>query len=70
MMKPIAVKIPLSAITLIIAIASFVWRWNDPNVMVNLKGIGNLYFLFSLAFVPLIAIIGWYGATMTFPLED
>jgi predicted heme/steroid binding protein/uncharacterized membrane protein len=70
MMKPVAVKIPLSAVTLIIALVSFIWRWNVPDVMVNLKGIDNLYFIFSLAFVPLIAIIGWYGATMTFPLEE
>jgi predicted heme/steroid binding protein/uncharacterized membrane protein len=70
MMTPIAIKIPLSTVTLIIAVASFVWRWNVPGVMVNLHGINNLYFLFSLSFVPLIAIIGWYGATMTFPIED
>jgi predicted heme/steroid binding protein/uncharacterized membrane protein len=70
MMKPIAIKIPLSVIALIIAIASFLWRWNVPDVMVNLHGIRNLYFLCSLAFVPLISVIGWYGATMTFPIED
>ncbi len=70
MMRPIAVKIPLSIITLLIASISLIWRWNDPEVMVNLHGINLLYFFFSLAFVPLISIIGWYGATMTFPVED
>jgi hypothetical protein len=28
-----------------------------------------LYFICSLSFIPLIAIIGWYGASMTFPVE-
>ncbi len=69
MMKPIAVKIPLSALTLILAIGSFIWRWNASDVMINPRGINTLYFLCSLAFIPLIATIGWYGATMTFPIE-
>ena len=69
MMKPVAIKIPLSVITLGLAIASFVWRWNVPNVMANPAGSNAFYFLCSLAFVPLIGTIGWYGATMTFPIE-
>ena len=70
MMKPVAVKIPLSIVTLIIAIVLFIWRWNAPDVMINLQGINILYLLSSLSFIPLIGIIGWYGATMTFPIED
>ena len=69
MMTPVAIKIPLSIVTLVIAAVSFVWRWNVPDVMMPLTGAGILYFLFSLAFVPLIGVIGWFGATMTFPIE-
>jgi len=70
MMKPVAVKIPLSAVALILATALFVWRWNVPDVMTHPQGIGTLYFLCSLSFIPLVAVIGWYGATMTFPIEE
>jgi predicted heme/steroid binding protein/uncharacterized membrane protein len=70
MMKPVAIKIPLSIITLIIATVSYIWRWNAPEVMLDLQGVNLLYFLGSLSFVPLIGIIGWYGATLTFPLEE
>ena len=70
MMKPVAIKIPLTIITLVIAIISFIWRSIVPDVMVNLGGINRLYFLFSLSFFPLISIIGWHGATMTFPIEE
>jgi predicted heme/steroid binding protein/uncharacterized membrane protein len=69
MMTPVAVKIPLSILTLTIAVVSFVWRWTTPDVMVDLRGIRIVYFLCSLCFAPLISIIGWYGATMTFPIE-
>jgi predicted heme/steroid binding protein/uncharacterized membrane protein len=70
MMKPIAIKIPLSILVLSIAIVSFAWRINVPGVMADLQGINILYFLLSLSFFPQIGIIGWYGATMTFPVED
>jgi len=70
MMKPIAIKIVLTVVTVVIAVACFVWRWIDPDVMVHLQGSRYLYFLGSLCFVPLIGIIGWYGAGLTFPLED
>ena len=70
MMKPIAIKIPLSVFALIMAVASFIWRWIVPDVMIDLQGINLLYFVFSLSFIVLIAIIGWYGATMTFPIEE
>jgi predicted heme/steroid binding protein/uncharacterized membrane protein len=69
MMKPIAIKLPLSAAILVIAMALFVWRSNNPHVMANLQGINVLYFALSLCFLPLVSIVGWYGATMTFPLE-
>ncbi|MGD8833360.1 MAG: cytochrome b5 domain-containing protein [Desulfobacteraceae bacterium] len=70
MMKPIAIKVPLSISVLIIAIALFVWRWNAPDVMTGSQGPNIVYLLLSLSFIPQVGIIGWYGASMTFPLED
>jgi predicted heme/steroid binding protein/uncharacterized membrane protein len=70
MMKPIAIKLALTAVTVLIAAVCFVWRWNVPDVMVDLQGSRYLYFLGSLSFIPLIGVIGWYGAGLTFPLED
>jgi predicted heme/steroid binding protein/uncharacterized membrane protein len=70
MMKPIAIKLILTLVTIIIAVVCFIWRWNVPDVMVDLQGSRYLYFLGSLSFLPLIGIIGWYGAGLTFPLED
>jgi predicted heme/steroid binding protein/uncharacterized membrane protein len=70
MMKPIAIKIFLTVVTVIIAVACLIWRWAVPDVMVDLQGGRYFYFLASLSFVPLIGIIGWYGAGLTFPLED
>ena len=69
MMKPIAIKIPLSLIVLVIALIQLIWRLVDPGVMGNLQGGNRFYLLLSLSFFPLISIIGWFGASMTFPIE-
>lgn len=70
MMKPVAIKIPLSVVTLVIALALFFWRLASPDVMAGPQGIQPIYYVLSLCFIPLISVIGWYGATMTFPLEE
>jgi predicted heme/steroid binding protein/uncharacterized membrane protein len=69
MLKPVAIKLPLSLIMLIVSTIAFVWRFNDPNVMVDPRGIRLLYPVLVLALAPMVSIIGWYGATMTFPIE-
>ena len=69
MMKPIAVKLPLSLVMLVLALAAFGWRWFNPNVLNELQGINLLYPVIVISLVPIISILGWYGATMTFPLE-
>jgi len=69
MMKPIAVKLPLSFVMLIISIVVFIWRLNDPSVMDNLSGINILYLVLVLSFFPMVSVLGWFGATMTFPVE-
>ena len=68
-MRAVDVKIPASILTLVLAIGAFIWRWRVPDVMLHLQGINIFYLLCSLAFIPLIIVIGWYGATLTFPVE-
>ena len=69
MMKPIAIKIPLSVALIVIAIVVFVWRLADPTVMTDPRGANTVYVFLVLSFVPLVSVIGWFGATMTFPIE-
>jgi uncharacterized membrane protein len=69
MLKPVVVKIPLSITMLIIAVVVFVWRISDPHVLDTIQASNILYLILVLSFIPLVSIIGWFGATMTFPLE-
>jgi uncharacterized membrane protein len=72
MMLPIAIKMPLSAVMLAVAVAAFLWRLLDPSVLTNwyTEGGRQAYLWVVLSLVPLVSIIGWYGATMTFPVEN
>lgn len=68
-MGPITIKITLSVIALIVAVILFVWRRNVPQVITADDGANLLFLVLSFAFIPLTSIVGWFGATLTFPLE-
>jgi len=69
MMKPVAVKLPLSLVMLAVATMAFVWRFTDPGVMIDPHGIRLLYPVLVFLLAPMVSVIGWFGATMTFPIE-
>lgn len=69
MTRPIAVKLPLSGLLLLLSAALFIWRLLDPTVVTAPGGARAVYVVLSAAFIPLIVIVGWFGATMTFPIE-
>jgi predicted heme/steroid binding protein/uncharacterized membrane protein len=68
-MRPVKVKIPLTLTLLVTEIIIFVWRISVPEVLDSIQGINILYLLLVLALIPMITIIGWFGASMTFPVE-
>ena len=70
MMKPIAIKLPLSLLLVAVSLTLFVWRLNDPLVVTGPEGPDRIYLILVLSLVPLISILGWFGATMTFPIEQ
>ena len=68
-MRPVKIKIPLTLSLLATQIILFVWRISDPNVLDSIQGASILYLLLVLAMIPMITVIGWFGASMTFPVE-
>ncbi|MGD9411247.1 MAG: cytochrome b5 domain-containing protein [Desulfobacterales bacterium] len=68
-LRAVKIKIPLTITLLIIQIILFVWRISVPDVFDSIQGINILYLIFVLALIPMITIIGWFGASMTFPVE-
>ncbi|MGE5256427.1 MAG: DUF2231 domain-containing protein [Hyphomicrobiales bacterium] len=68
-MRPVKIKIPLALLMLATSIALFVWRLKVPEIMDSLSGAGLLYIFLVLSLAPMVTVIGWYGASMTFPVE-
>ena len=69
MLKPVKIKIPLSLIMLVVAIVIFVWRLMVPDIMDSLQGTGIIYLVLVISLFPIVTVIGWNGAGMTFPID-
>lgn len=68
-LKPVKIKIPLTLAMLVTSIVLFVWRLNVPGILDSLSGAGLLYIMLVLSLAPMVTVVGWYGASMTFPIE-
>ena len=68
-LKPVKIKIPLTLTMLLTSIVLFVWRFNAPDILDALSGAGLLYILLVLSLSAMVTVIGWFGASMTFPVE-
>lgn len=59
-LRPVRIKIFFSVLLLAISVLAFILR--------VLSGQSLIYFLLLLLLVPVVSVIGWYGASLTFPL--
>ena len=67
--KAAKVKIPLSLTLLVVQIIAFIWRMYVPQVMDSIQGGNFIYLLLVLSLFPMVVVIGWFGAHLTFPVE-
>jgi len=68
-MKAAKVKIPLSLTLLVAQIIAFIWRMSVPQVMDSVRGVNFIYLLLVASLFPMVVVIGWFGAHLTFPVE-
>ena len=68
-MRAVRIKIRASFILLAVALGSFLLRLQSPKGFAAASWEGVIYFLLLLALVPIVAVIGWHGGSLTFPLE-
>jgi hypothetical protein len=66
----VIIKIILSPILFACALTAFIWRWLHPEIMENLAGMNIIYLSLIFLLFPLVSIIGWYGAQITFPIHE
>lgn len=66
--RAVTIKKTLSVMLLLFDVAAFAWRFADPGISRHITGAGAFYFVLVLLLMPIVAVTGWYGATLTFPL--
>jgi len=68
-LKPVIIKQILSWLLLVIGITTFLWRLAAPDILSSFRFASMVYLVLILSFIPLVSIIGWFGASLTFPIE-
>ena len=68
-LKPVRIKIPLAFTIWIISVILFIWRIAVPDILHTPGPAHMIFLLLVFSLIPIITIIGWFGATMTFPIE-
>jgi predicted heme/steroid binding protein/uncharacterized membrane protein len=68
-MRPIKIKIYLSLTLFCVDLIAFLWRSMFPDVFTSLGTEGIIYLMLVISLVPMVSIIGWFGAGLTFPIE-
>lgn len=69
MLRPVKIKIPLSLAMLATSIIIFIWRIAVPDILNVFNALSIIYLLLVLSLAVMVTIIGWNGASMTFPVE-
>ena len=68
-LKAVTIKKTASIIMLAIAIFAFIIRAAVSDILIPFRGTSIFYLLPVLSLFPLVTVIGWYGASLTFPIE-
>ena len=68
--RPVKIKIAASLILFIVTLVAFEWRLAVPGILDSFTAASLAYLLLILSLAPLVAVIGWFGAALTFPIED
>lgn len=67
--RPVRIKIWCSSILLAVAAVVCTWRFMMPDIL-SRPGPESMGYLFLVcALAPLVLVVGWFGAKLTFPLE-
>jgi uncharacterized membrane protein len=68
--RAVTIKKRLSLILFTIEIVVFIWRILIPDILDSFEMTSAIYLLLVLSLLPLVTIIGWFGAKLTFPIEE
>ena len=68
-LRAVNIKLTFALILLAVQIITFIWRLKVPHLMDSIQGANLIYLLLILSLFPIVVVIGWFGAFLTFPVE-
>jgi predicted heme/steroid binding protein/uncharacterized membrane protein len=68
-LQAIKIKLITSLALFVVAIMAFTWRITVPDILHPFRMASFFYFLVVSSLTPLVSIVGWFGAKLTFPVE-
>ena len=68
-LKAVTTKKMVSIIMLATATSAFIIRAAVPDILYPFRGISLIYLIPVLSLFPFVTVIGWFGASLTFPIE-
>jgi uncharacterized membrane protein len=68
--ETVKIEKALSYAVMLLGGGAFVWRWFNPAVLDNLRGVNIIYLIMVLSLAPLVTANGYFGGMATFPLEE
>ncbi len=67
--KAVRIKQYLSVVLFGFDVILFIWRSVAPDVLNSFTWAGIVYCILIFSLLPLVVVIGWFGAQLTFPLK-
>jgi uncharacterized membrane protein len=68
-LRAVTIKIVVSLAMFLDGLVALIWRLSDPAVATRASGPNILYLVLIFILLPMILVVGWFGATLTFPLR-
>jgi hypothetical protein len=69
-MRPVTIKIRFSILLWVFSILAFLCRLLNPEILLSFGGWSILYLLLVFSLIPIVTVVGWFGAALTFPLGE
>jgi predicted heme/steroid binding protein/uncharacterized membrane protein len=67
--RPVTIKMYLSAVLLALDAAAFAWQATVPDILHPFTWASGVYLILLILLFLIVSVIGWFGATLTFPLK-
>lgn len=67
--RAVTIKRRVSILMFIVGLIAFIWRIRVPDILDTYGLTSVIYLVLVLSLLPLVTVIGWFGAQLTFPIE-